>query len=133
MIESATATIVRSVYEAYSALDIAKIDALMAPGFVMHVSGHHPLSGDRSTRDDVWAYLGKVAEISGGKGGYEVHAITTDESGHGIALLTGTIRDFVRPVIHIWHVRDGQVTEFWDSYLDAAAEDAFWATAHDKV
>ena len=32
-------------------------------------------------------------------------------------------------MIHVWHVRDGRITEFWDTYLDAAAEDAFWNTA----
>jgi ketosteroid isomerase-like protein len=129
MIETSTAAVVRTVYEAWAAQDIAKIDALMAPGFVMHVSGHHPLSGDRATRDDIWAYLGQVAEISGGKGGWEVHAITTDEHGHGVALLTGTIRDFTRQAIHVWHVEGDQVTEFWDASFDTDAEDAFWTTA----
>jgi hypothetical protein len=54
MIETSTAAVVRTVYEAWAAQDVAKIDALMAPGFVMHVSGHHPLSGDRATRDAIW-------------------------------------------------------------------------------
>ncbi len=129
MSETTTAAVVRTVYETWAAQDVAKIDALMAPDFTMHVAGHHPLSGDRATRDDVWAYLGKVAEISGGKGGWEVHAITTDDNGHGVALLTGTIRDFTRKAIHIWHVEGEQVTEFWDASFDTAAEDAFWTAA----
>lgn len=60
-----------------------------------------------------------------------VHSITTDDHGHGhgVALLTGTIRDDVRQVIHIWHVDNGRITEFWDAYLNAAAEDAFGKTA----
>ena len=34
----------------------------------MHISGQHPLA---------WEYLGKVAEVSGGQGGFVVHSITT--------------------------------------------------------
>jgi ketosteroid isomerase-like protein len=129
MSETSTEATVRTVYEAWAAQDVAAIEALMAPDFVMHVSGHHPLSGDRATRAEIWAYLGKVAEISGGKGGWDIHAITTDDHGHGVALLTGTIRDFTRQAIHVWHIAGGQVTEFWDASLDQAAEDAFWQKA----
>lgn len=124
-----TEAVLRAHYEAYAAMDIAAIDAAMPEDGVLHVSGHHPLSGDYRGKAAAWEYLGKVAEVSGGKGGFVVHSITTDEQGHGVALLTGTIRDYVRQVIHIWHVEDGRITEFWDAYLDAAAEDAFWTAA----
>ncbi len=120
---------VRSLYDAYAAMDIGGIDGLLAEGYVMHVSGSHPLSGDYTTKEAVWGYLGKVAETSGGKGGFDVHTITSDGQGHAVALVTGTIRDHVRPVVHVFHVRDGKITEFWDAYLDAAAEDQFWVTA----
>ena len=120
------AAVVRSLYDAYAALDIAAIDALLADDYVMHVGGHHPLSGDYATKDRVWAYLGKVSEVAGGKGGFDVHAITSDDEGHVVALVTGTIRDHERPVVHVFHVTDGRITEFWDAYVDAAAEDAFW-------
>ena len=32
-------------------------------------------------------------------------------------------------MIHVWHAKDGRITQFCDAYLDAAAEDAFWNTA----
>lgn len=91
--------------------------------------GRHPFSGEHQGKDAVWAYLGQVAAISGGTGGFEVHTITTDGVEHGVALVTGTIRGFVRPVVHVTHVRDGQVTEVWEASLDQAAEDAFWQNA----
>lgn len=102
---------------------------LVADDPVLHVPGKHPLAGEHRGKDAMWAYLGKVAEVSGGKGGFDVHAITSDDEGHGVALLTGTIRDFVRPVSHVWHVHDGLVTEYWEANLDQAAEDRFWTTA----
>ena len=124
-----TEAVLRKQYEAYAAMDIAAIDSAMPDDGVMHISGQHPLSGEYHGKVAAWEYLGKVAEVSGGQGGFVVHSITTDDHGHGVALLTGTIRDYVRQMIHVWHVKDGRITEFWDAYLDAAAEDAFWNTA----
>ena len=128
VIEEAIA-VARRAYDAYANMDIAAMDALMTDDHVVHVAGHHPLSGDYRGKQAVWSYLGRVAEISGGRGGFEVHAITADDDGHAVALLTGTIRDFVRPVIHVWHVRGGQLAEMWDASLDQQAEDAFWTAA----
>jgi ketosteroid isomerase-like protein len=121
--------VARSAYAAYADMDIAAIDALMTDDHVVHVAGHHPLSGEYRGKEAVWGYLGRVAEISGGRGGFEVHAITADDDGHAVALLTGTIRDFIRPVIHVWHVRDQGLAEMWDASLDQSAEDAFWTAA----
>jgi len=124
-----TIAVARRAYAAYAGMDIAAIDALMTDDHVVHVAGHHPLSGVYRGKEAVWGYLGRVAEISGGQGGFDVHAITADDEGHAVALLTGTIRDFVRPVIHIWHVRGEQLAEMWDASLDQHAEDAFWSAA----
>ena len=44
---------------------------------VMHISGQHPLSGEYHGKVAAWEYLGKVAEVSGGQGGFVVHSITT--------------------------------------------------------
>ena len=128
MIEE-TIAVARRAYDAYASMDIAAMDALMTDEHVVHVAGHHPLSGEYRGKQAVWGYLGRVAEISGGRGGFEVHAIAADDDGHAVALLTGTIRDFVRPVIHVWHVRGGQLAEMWDASLDQQAEDAFWTAA----
>jgi len=121
--------VARRAYDAYASMDIAAIDALMTDDHVVHVAGHHPLSGEYRGKEAVWGYLGRVAEISGGHGGFEVHAITADNDGHAVALLTGTIREFVRPVIHIWHLRGDKLAEMWDASLDQQAEDAFWTAA----
>jgi ketosteroid isomerase-like protein len=121
--------VAHQAYAAYASMDIAAIDALLTDDHVMHVSGQHPLSGDYRGKDAVWGYLGRVAEISGGRGGFDVHAITADDHGHAVALLTGTIRDFVRPVIHVWHIRGEQLAEMWDASLDQGAEDGFWTAA----
>jgi ketosteroid isomerase-like protein len=121
--------IVSRLYDAYARMDIAAIDELMADDAVMHVAGHHPLSGDKRGKPAIWEYLGRVSEIAGGKGGFEVHALTSDNADHVVALATGTIRDHRRRVVHVYHLQDGEFVEFWDATLDGAAEDAFWVRA----
>jgi uncharacterized protein len=128
MIED-TIAVARRAYDAYAAMDLAAIDDLMTDDHVLHVAGRHLLSGEYRGKQAVWGYLARVAEISGGRGGFDVHAVTADADGHAVALLTGTIREYVRPVIHVWHVRGGQLAEMWDASLDQQAEDAFWTGA----
>lgn len=128
-------TTIRRAYEAYAALDLAVIDGLLAPDVVFHVPGHHPLSGTYEGKEEVVGYLTRVVQIGGGRGGFDVHAVTTDDS-HGVALVVGTIYrgddPFVRPIVHVWHVSEaGQLTEYWEAPLDQHAEDAFWNEAAD--
>ncbi|MCU1602987.1 MAG: hypothetical protein JWO22_3696 [Frankiales bacterium] len=92
----------------------------------MHIAGDHPLSGDKVGKAAVWEYLGAVSAISGGQGGFVLHALGTDDRGYVVTLLTGTIRDYVRPVVHVQRLAGGKVLEYWDASLDQAAEDAFW-------
>ncbi|MCX6431365.1 MAG: nuclear transport factor 2 family protein [Actinobacteria bacterium] len=129
MSSAANQDTVRRIYEAYAAMDIAGIDALMVDEPVMHVPGRHPLSGVYRGKEAMWGYLAQVAAVSGGEGGFVVHAVTVDDEGHCVALLTGTIRQFVRPVIHVWSVRDGLLAEYWEANLDQQAEDDFWTHA----
>ncbi|MBK5307982.1 MAG: nuclear transport factor 2 family protein [Frankiaceae bacterium] len=128
---SATATedAVRRLYVAYAANDIGTLDGLIADDAVVHVPGGHPLSGEHRGKQSVWAYFGKVAEVSQGNGGFDLHGVTADDQGHGVALLTGTIRNWIRPVVHVWRVQDGRLAEVWEVYLDQEAEDRFWTGA----
>jgi ketosteroid isomerase-like protein len=125
-----TERVLREIYAAYGAKDLTAIDALAHDDLVLHVPGSHPLAGEYQGKDQMWQYLAKVAEVAGDRpGGFAVHALTTDDDGHGVALLEGTIRDFVRPVVHVWHVSDGRAAEYWEASLDQQAEDAFWTDA----
>jgi ketosteroid isomerase-like protein len=116
-------------YRAYASMDIETIDRLASDRIVMHIPGSHPLSGRHVGRDAAWAYLGKVAEVSGGVGGFDVRGIIADHDGHGTAILLGTIRDFARPVVHIWRAEGDEFVEYWEHSFDQDAEDAFWKAA----
>ena len=121
--------VVRRLYEAYGAMDIPTIDATMSDDIVMHIAGDHPLSGDKVGKAAAWDYLGAVSAIGGGEGGFALHALGTDDRGYVVTLLTGTIRDFVRPVVHVQRLSEGKVVEFWDASLDQEQENAFWRGA----
>jgi ketosteroid isomerase-like protein len=129
MTKSETEALLATMYQAYANADIAAMAASMSDQLVMHVPGSHPLAGDHAGGDAVWAYLGKVAEISGGVGGFVVRGISGDDDGHAVAILEGTIRDFVRPIVHVWRLLDAQAVEFWEVNFDQEAEDQFWSTA----
>ena len=130
----ANVAVVRRLAAAYEAADIAVIDGLLSDDVVFHVPGQHPLSGTYSGKAAVFGYLGKVAATSqSSDGGFEVHAVMGDDA-HAVALVTGTIEHdsvrFVRPTVHVFHICDGHVTEFWEASLDQHAEDAFWRRVH---
>jgi ketosteroid isomerase-like protein len=129
MTRTETEDLLRRVYQAYDEADVAVIAELTGENPTMHIPGTHPLAGVHEGQDAAWAYLGKVAEVSGGVGGFVVTDITADDDGHAVALLIGTIRDFVRPVAHVWRVEDGRTAEYWEVNFDQEAEDRFWTSA----
>lgn len=130
MTDPATEAVLVRLYQAYADLDVATINALIADDLVMHVPGTHPLAGEHRGRDAAWTYLARVAEVSRGRGGFELHSVATDDDGHAVALLTGTIRDFVRPVVHIWDFNDdGLLVGYWEANLNQHDEDQFWIGA----
>ena len=125
--------VMQRLYAAYAAADIATINSLIADDAVFHVPGRHPLSGTYTGKDAVFGYLGRVAATSqSADGGFDIHSVMGDDQ-HAVALVTGTIEHkgtrFVRPTVHIVHVSEGKVTEFWEASLDQHAEDTFWTTA----
>ena len=125
--------VIRELADAYATADIGKIDRLLHDDVVFHVPGDHPLSGTYAGKTDVFGYLGQVAATSqSADGGFEVHSVMGDED-HAVALVTGTIEHngvrFVRPTVHVFHVSQGKITEFWEASLDQHAEDGFWRQA----
>ena len=125
--------VIRELADAYATKDISTIDRLLHDDVVFHVPGAHPLSGTYRGKTQVFKYLAQVAATSqSDDGGFDVHAVMGDAE-HAVALVTGTIEHngirFVRPVVHVFHVQAGQVTEFWEASLDQHAEDTFWLTA----
>jgi hypothetical protein len=126
------ALVLQRGYDAYASYDIDALNDLISDDVALHVPGRHPLAGDYQGKSAMWEYFGRVAEISGGRGGFAVHSIAADDD-HAIGLVVATAYNgeqaFVRQTVHVWHVVDSKLTEFWEASLNQHAEDAFWNAA----
>lgn len=130
MAEHPNVDLLRKGYEAYSTGDMDTITALFADDILWHVAGRSPLAGDYKGRDQVFGFFGKLMELSGGTSKVEVHDILANDE-HGVAIVTGSGsrngRSLNSPDVHVFHLRGGQVVEFWDSPLDQYEADEFWS------
>lgn len=130
MAEHPNVELLRTGYNAYSTGDMDVLTRLFADDVLWHVAGRSQLSGDYKGRDAVFGFFGKLMELSGATAKIEVHDILANDD-HAVALVTGTATrggtSFEGQDVHTFHVRDGQVVEFWDSPVDQYAADEFWS------
>ena len=130
MAEHPNVDLLRKGYAAYSTGDMAVLTELFADDLLWHVAGRSAISGDYKGRDAVFGFFGKLMEMSNGSAKIEVHDILANDE-HAVALVTGTAtrgdNSFTGPDVHTFHLRNGQVVEFWDSPLDQYASDEFWS------
>jgi ketosteroid isomerase-like protein len=119
----------RKGYAAYSSGDLDTLTDLFADDILWHVAGRSPIAGDYKGRDAVFGFFGKLMELSGGTFAIDVHDILANDE-HGVAIITnsGTRGDksFSGQDVHVFHLRDSKVVEFWDSPLDQYNADDFW-------
>ena len=80
--------VVRKLYRAFSAQDVPTMQKLFDPDVVWHQSGRSVLAGEHRGVDAVFAFFGRVAEISEGTFRVELHDVVGGD-GHTIALHTG--------------------------------------------
>src|SRR5438067_11988045 len=102
------------------------INELFADDILWHVAGHSALSGEYKGKDQVFEFFGKLMELTDGTSKLEIHDILANDE-HGVALLNGSAsrkgKSFSGPDVHVFHIKNGKVVEFWDSPLDQYASD----------
>jgi ketosteroid isomerase-like protein len=122
--------LMRRGYAAYTSGDMDTINQLFADDVVWHVAGRNQISGDYTGKEQVFGFFGKLQELSDGTSTVEVHDILADDD-HGVAIVvesaTRNGRSIESRTTHVLHLRDGQVTEFWDAHIDQYAADEFWS------
>ncbi len=122
--------LMRRGYDAYIAGDMDTINELFADDVVWHVAGHSPLAGDYAGKEQVLGFFGKLQEMSGGTSRVQVHDLLASDT-HGVALVVESAsrngKDHKADAVHVLHLRDGKVTEFWDAHPDQRATDEFWS------
>lgn len=117
---------IREGYEAFGKGDLAALNDLFADDVVWHVTGRNQLAGDYRGKEAVFGFLARLMELTEGSLSNDLHAVLADDE-HGVALLftTGHRGEVTMdtPATHVFHFRDGRVTEFWGMAIDQYAFD----------
>ena len=113
-------------YAAFAKGDFAVLNDLFAEDLLWHEGGRNQLVGDYRGRDAVYGLFGKLMEVTEGSFHLDLHAAFADDE-HGVVLVTTTAsrggRSATTNDVHVFHLRDGKVVEFWDSSTDQYAID----------
>ena len=109
--------------------DPAPLFDLHAENVVLHAPGTSPLGGGVRGRDNVFARLQRMAELSSGT----FEAVSTALSGNGdfVSLLhhVTAARDGKRldqTLAELWRFENNRCVEVWAQFSDQTAWDAFW-------
>jgi uncharacterized protein len=128
MAEHPNVTRIKDGYAAFAKGDFAVLNDLFAEDLLWHIGGRSQLAKDYRGRDQVYGFFGRLMEITEGSFHLDLHAVFADDE-HGVALVVGTASRGGKSVTineaHIYHLRDGKVTEFWDGSTDQYAFDEF--------
>lgn len=126
--------LVRDLYAAFSAGDADGMRRVFDPNVRWHQPGRSVLAGDHVGVDAVFAFFGKVAEVSAGTFAVELHDVVAGPE-HTVALHTGrgqahgvNLEDHNVLVIDC---EDGRVREVWEHHENLYNVDAFWGGASD--
>ena len=109
----------RAGYEAFATGDLAAVSDFFSDDIVWHSGGSNVLTGD---------YVGKDAVLGFFKN--DIHDMLANDE-HGVALVTvsatrgGKSLEF--HIVHVFHMSDGKMTEFWAFPEDQRAFDEFWS------
>ena len=123
--------VVRRLFLAFETNDTTMIDALLADDVVWNAPGRGVNSGRRSGKHELFAGMGRLAELTGGTLRGEIHDVLASDN-HAVVLQTtrgkreghGSLED--REAI-VLHVRDGRIVEVWEHPGDVYAMDAFFS------
>jgi ketosteroid isomerase-like protein len=128
----AKAALIRSGYEAFGRGDVAGALDICAEDILWHVPGRGPLSRDYRGPQDVLSFFGLFISLSGGTFRIRLDDILANDN-KVVVLCTESAeragRKWSSPQVHVWTVKDGRATVFWQYQGDQQVEDEFWSLA----
>jgi len=126
MSEHSNVARIKDGYAAFAKGDFAALNDLFAEDVLWHVDGRNQLAGEYRGRDAVYGFFGRLMELTEGTFHLDVHAVLADDA-HGVALVVTTASrarlSITTRNAHVFHLRDGRVTEFWDASTDQYSTD----------
>ena len=120
----------RAGYAAFAAGDMAGVSKVMADDILWHAAGDNILSGDYEGKEAMFGLIARLAQETGGSFKNDTHDILASDE-HGVALVSSTAtrggKTLNSRAVHVFHMSDGRMTEFWSFPENLAAFDDFWS------
>ena len=105
--------------------------AVFAENILWHVPGRGPLSRDYRGHAEVGGFFEHFMGLSEGTFRIQIDEILANRD-RVVVLCTETAsragRSWSSPQVHVWTVKDGRATAFWEYEGDQQGEDEFWST-----
>jgi ketosteroid isomerase-like protein len=121
---------VRKKYHAFNNDDLTSVGELLADDVVWHVPGRSPIAGDYRGREETLAYLGQLAELTGGSYQAELHIAVGDDE-HVITVdhssATRAETHYGENEIVVFRFRDRRIVEVWQAPMSPYAHDDFFS------
>ncbi len=120
--------LLRRGYDAFAKGDMDTLNELFADDVVWHSAGNNPLAGDYHGKQEVFGLFARLNELTDSFE-QELHDILANDE-HAVALVrvrgSRGDRTMEQNAVHVFHMVDGKVKEYWLHNFDQAASDAFW-------
>jgi ketosteroid isomerase-like protein len=127
MMSRESLAVVKAIYDAFSAGNMAGALALMDPGIVWYEAENYPYAGGNPYVGPEVVAAGVFAPYGTDWDGFAVHIAELIDGGESVVALgryTGTYRPTGKPmdlqVAHVWRIADGRAVHF-QQYADTLA------------
>jgi uncharacterized protein len=121
--------LIRKGYESFAVGDMAALSDLFADDIIWHAPGRNQLAGTLRGKEELFDYLKKFVELTGGTFKLEIHTVLADDE-HVVVLARATGEREGRTLddngVQVFHVKNGKITEQWLYPGDVYAGDEFW-------
>lgn len=119
----------RALYAAFVSRDMDGLRERIASDAVWNVGGDNAITGTYRGHEEIFGLFRRLQEMTGGTFKFVVHdLLASDDHVVVLAYVRGRRNgiDLDSPVVHMMHMRDGRLTEFW-GFPGEAVFDEFWA------
>ena len=125
------ARLIRDGFRAFAEGDVTGLEKLIAVDSIMHMPGHHPLSGDYKGREAILELFTQVAVLTDASFRLElVHVFADDHVGAAIHTIRAErdARSLAGTYCLLFQIIDGRAMdlELMPLHGDSTDEDAFW-------